>query len=388
MIAVAAFQAFLLFAGVVSYEDWRRRKILNLRIVQGLLACGLFLAWLLLNSALGHGRVRFLGVGEYYFPWAYYPKVAAHLALSVAAGLGFWRLDVWPAGDAKFFIVTSLFLVIVEPNLPGFPFLLFLVMLINIFVPAGLFFAGETLVRGAAAVPGLFSEGWRNRLKAFVDRCAVRARDAWPHRWGYALLWVDLLLLFIGLRFAQQELMRLPLGPLGQTAVFLGMMLAWPQLSALLSRRAVGLAVLALAAAALAGAFAALGWRAWYAVEAGARMTFNFGLFLSGARMVLQWWIEAESLREARTEALQAGDVISEGSWEELNKESGGKLGGRYCDGLTEEEAASLRALAARTAVYRTIPFAVWIFLGALLTLTTRTTVVPVILELWRAHAR
>lgn len=395
MIAIAAYTAFLLFCSIASYEDWRERKIRNELIFQGLLGCGFVLAYLVLSTAIGSRGARFMDLGEFYYPWSLYPQIAAHMALTLAAAVAFWRMAIWPAGDAKFFTVASLFIVLIDPNRPGFPRLLFLVFLINIFVPSGLVFAAETIATVLARVPALWALDWPRELHAFADRTRVRWVDARPYRWQYAALTVNMIILFIAIRLAQPFLGRLAPGPLGQLAIFFALLFFWGRVTALLRRQAVGAAALILISVALCFASFGLGWDIWAAVRSGLRMAVNFGLFISLARIVLYWWIERESLREADAGTLAPGDILSDNAWEALKRDKtiGESLGKRYCDGLTTQEAGALKAWlageaggrpkdapAVKTEVYRTIPFGVWIFLGALLTLTCRTTVVPLLL--------
>ena len=85
MTAVLYYGAFVTLASVISFQDWRERKIRNQLIVAGLLACAAGVCVLLVNSLLGVNGRRFWLLGEYYLPLRYYPKMAAHVALSLAA---------------------------------------------------------------------------------------------------------------------------------------------------------------------------------------------------------------------------------------------------------------------------------------------------------------
>lgn len=383
MTAVLYYGFFVGLASVVSFQDWRERKIRNSLILLGLLACGAGLLLLLANSVLGARHERFWMLGEYSLPLRFYPKLICHVLLSLAAGVGFWRWSIWPAGDAKFFTLAAIFTALIDPNLPGFPYLLFLVLLINIFVPAGLVFVLETLVNLALAVPLLRSVNWRMWLKGRGEVVAIRVREAWPYRVEYLMLAVNLFAFFFALQAAASRLGRLVPEPWGTLAVFVLMVAFWGKVTVVLRNKKVGLAAFAFLVIVVPASALHFHWDARAGFAAAGRMTFNFGMLLSFGRMLFTWLIERDSLRELRTEELQYGVVLSDRTWERIgeDKELAAKMETRCVDGLTHGDVAALKSwLAGRTAsdysVYHTIPFALWIFLGTLLTLSYRGSVV------------
>lgn len=383
MTAILYYGVFVSLASVISFQDWRERKIRNQLIVAGLLACVAGVGVLLVNSLLGVNRMRFGVLGEYYLPLRYYPKMAAHVALSLAAGVGFWRYSIWPAGDAKFFALAAFFAALIDPNLPGFPLLLFLVLLINIFVPAGLVFVAETLVNLALSLPRLLTVDWRMRLKANAEVVAIRVREAWPYRAEYLILAVNLFVLFFALQIAATRFSRFVSEPWGSLSVFVLMFAFWGRLVVVLRNKKVGAAAFAALCVAAPAGMLRYHWDVGAGFAAAGRMVFNFGMLVSVGRLVFYWIIERDSLRELRAEDLKYGDILSDSTWASLSaeKELAGRLGARYVDGMSHGDVATLKAwLASRTAseysVYHTIPFALWIFLGTLLTLSYRGSVV------------
>lgn len=382
MTPVVCFGLFLGLGTVVSFEDWSRRKIRNRLILLGLLACVGALGWLLANSALGHRDLRVLGLGEFYLPWRYYPRVLLHLALSFAAALTLWRFSVWPAGDAKFFTVCAFFTALIEPNLPGFPKILFLLMLINVFVPAGVIFAGETVVIAALRLPRLRQVDWRVWGKAQLDKISVRVREAWPYRVEYLILVFNLVAAFVGMQAAQRRFTFHEASGWMPLLVFVGMCLCWQVVSAVLRRKSVGALAFAGLAAWLSYGLAVDGWETARRLGGALRMTLNFGLFLMLGRIVFYWFIERESRRALRPDRLEAGVILSDQTRQRLEgeKELSGRLHRSCVDGLTAAEASALKdwfagRAADEYAVYHTIPFAFWIFLGTLLTLARHDSV-------------
>jgi len=388
MIARLCLFLFLGLGLVVSFEDWSHRRIRNRWIGLGMIvgaACFCFLLW---NSLLGHEHRRLWMLGERYLPLRYYPMVLVHLMLSLAAAVTLWRLSVWPAGDAKLYTLFAFLLVLIDPNLPGFPLLLFLLILVNIFVPAGALFAAGSALRLALKLPRLWALDWPKWLKAKSEVAVIRLWEAWPYRYEYLALGINLYALFYLMQACQRHSQRLALGPFGNVMVFFLMFLVWGRLAQVLRNKRVSYAALAcLGAAMAAGAV----WRHWDPVailRAALRMTLSFGVFLSLARMVFNRLIERESLRELLPEQLRAGSVLSDETWEKLGreKELAGKLGERYSDGLGAQDVEAIKGWlaagprAAGYAVYQTIPFAVWIFLGALFTVVRRANLVALLL--------
>ncbi len=383
MTAVLYYGAFVTLASVISFQDWRERKIRNQLIVAGLLACAAGVCVLLVNSLLGVNGRRFWLLGEYYLPLRYYPKMAAHVALSLAAGIGFWRYSIWPAGDAKFFALAAFFTALIDPNLPGFPFLLFLVLLINIFVPAGLVFVFETLVNLALSLPRLRAVNWSMWLKANAEVVAIRVREAWPYRAEYLILGVNLFVLFFALQIAATRFSRFVSEPWGSLSVFVLMFAFWGSLVVILRNKKVGAAAFAALCVAVPVGMLRYHWDVGAGFASAGRMVFNFGMLVSVGRLVFYWIIERDSLRELRAEDLKYGDILSDSTWASISaeKELADKMGARYVDGMSHGDVATLKAwLANRAApgysVYHTIPFALWIFLGTLLTISYRGSVV------------
>ncbi len=396
MISALLQALFVLLGLVVSYEDWKERKIRNRWILAGLGLCAAFLTFFLVNSALGYGGVRLasnydeavlLDIGHYYMPWGYYARLALHAALSFACAYALWRYSVWPAGDAKLFIVFALILPLVNPNLPGFPRMLFVVMLINIFVPAGLILSVETLVRLAARAPILARTDWRKEAHAWLDAARVRLIDHWPHRYNLLALSVNLFAFFTLFRFGQRWLLGAAAGPAGRLLVFSGLILVWSPVQRLLCNRILSACALCgLAAAALAAAFLrGVDVLAW--IRLGVAMMFNFGMLLSVARVALGALAERQSLASVPADEVHAGMILAEPTWQVLRREPrlAQQLGASYCDGLTADEAQAVKSWLvldgsrdklAQCRFYRAVPFAAWIFLGCVLTLHCRSTII------------
>jgi len=380
------FFAVLFFVGAAATAtDWRERRVPNRLVFLGLGAFGLGVSYHLAASLLGHHGWRVMGVGEYYMPWRFFKMLAVHSLLSLAAGLTLWRLDVWPAGDAKLYIVLSWLMPLVDANLGGFPRLLFLVILINSFVPPGVLFAAEAVARSLSAFAARVSAVCldpRQAAIAAVDRARVRAADLWSRRWRALVLVVNLAALFLVLQLVMSSLPRASLGPIGTLLAYFGMFAAWSKLSSLLRRPLWGGVALLVffgasaVASALGQDLVVLLWRT-------AKNVVGFGLFLSLARGIFERVLERASVSEVPADDLRAGVLLTDEAHVALSSdpEAAPLLGDRNCDGMTAEGAVSLRSLLrvrgqSSLSIYRGVPFAAWIFLGAVMTLWRPGTVV------------
>ena len=107
---------FAVWAVTVVNIDMALKKIPNAKLVLGgrllLLALGLEL----LNTYMGER-----GVVSSYLNWNFYLLWCAHLFWAVLAGALLWYAEIWPAGDAKFFILVAAWLPLVNPSLKNFP---------------------------------------------------------------------------------------------------------------------------------------------------------------------------------------------------------------------------------------------------------------------------
>jgi hypothetical protein len=157
---------FAVWAVTVVNIDMAIKKIPNAKIVLGgkllLLALGL----LLLNSYMGTR-----GAVSSYLNWNFYLLWCAHLSWVVLAGVLLWYSEIWPAGDAKFFILVAAWLPLINPYLKNFPNYLFMSVLINIFVAAALAAVGGFIasVFYKAAPADFFKEMAGDLRKHFAD---------------------------------------------------------------------------------------------------------------------------------------------------------------------------------------------------------------------------
>ena len=381
-LSVFYYDILLLMGLVVSFEDWREKKIRNKWIFSGLaLVLGGY-GYLFINSMLGYSKHLWMGMGEIYLPWSFYPMAAGHAALVVVTGLLTWWLRLWPAGDAKLYILFGMLVALVDHNIRGFPYLVFLKLLINIFVPAGLWVLATVLVGSALSLPGALFRSLRpiviyRAVTGFYDRTTKRMRDIWPYRYGFLVYFLNIAVMFFTVhlienRFAAMSFLK---GPLGRLMLMGAMFLVWDPISRVFKGKKF--------------------WRSWVvllawwlmdpplreidmfkAAEDALITVVIFGILLTALRTAVGLILRRESEETLDAENLAPGMILSQSAWESLRdfgRERDEEAPGRYADGLFPDEVAKLKSWKEVpkfvVTVYRSTPFAFWVFYGTLLTL-------------------
>ncbi|MFH2204046.1 MAG: hypothetical protein ABIJ96_13080 [Elusimicrobiota bacterium] len=370
------YDALLLMGLVISYEDWRERKIRNRWIVAGLLLCAGGYLYLLANSVLGYSKLRWMGLGEYYLPWNFYLLVAGHVLLVIMTGIVSWWMGLWPAGDAKLYIVFGILIVLIDQNVRGFPYIVFLKLLINIFVPAGLWILATVLLGAVKSLPKVDFSNPRRRVEGLLDRAWKRGRDIWPYRYGFTVYLLNIFLLFFALdllegRFAELSFLK---NAWGKIVVLLLMYVLWTPVSRLLKGKRFWRTWLLIAA--------------WWVFDPVLRQTnmaaavadtmetvIMFGVILTFLRSAVTLFLRWESTENIDAKDLRPGMILSEKAWEtmqEFGRERRENFPRRYADGLFPEDVERLQEWKipdAVVTVYRATPFAFWVFYGTLITL-------------------
>lgn len=406
-------------AVVIVREDWRSRRVPNAALgAMAVLALGGWAALALHTAFAG-------GAG---LPWPWHRALAVHAAVASAAGLGLWRAGVWPAGDAKLFILLAWLLPLAEPSLPSGGARLAVTLLLNVFLPAaavflaaGLAWLWHSRLRHDAGF--LRQLGWeyvRDYARARQSRLGSRAFAA-VEGWGRSLRaepgrTASAVIDALAMAAAGVSALSLT-GYSGGPWAALGFFLVWGVAGRLVGRRVLWpLSAVAAWAAARAGSPAALASQAglWLAfgaalgagrAAAGALLgtqerllpaAWLFGPLLGLAPLALSgglgewvWWgaaggaaywfvdtFLAEDCFRLPPERFGPGLVCAAATAVAIAADadfSQRHFARRYPDGLTARQARALRGWARRRggcelAFKTTRPFALWIFLGGALT--------------------
>jgi len=197
-------------------------------------------------------------------------------------------------------------------------------------------------------------------------------------------------ILFIALLLVCERiaLLRFMQGGLGQLLMMLGLYAVFGPLNNLLQRYRYAPVLLA-----------AAWWFMWGEDMKGvrwgvvlvdsARNLVLFGLLLGVMQSLVRLFLRRESEEPVGYKDLRAGMILSEEAWRAVKKLWSVEKPAprRYADGLFPDDLAALHSWkdvpGMVLAVYRATPFAVWVFLGSLVTLTSRRNVMYWLMRMW-----
>ena len=174
MIIDILFLPVLFFIGAIaSYQDFYCGKIKNKWIILGLVWGGgvfaVFTTWnLAANFLLDIWRIQLPVI-----LWAYILKVLLNALIALAAGYFLWYFDVWAAGDAKLFFIFALLLPLKYYWRSALPYFPSAVLLINTFIPIIIFLVLLNLYRLWAYVRELDRAG---QLRKTFDGLAGQSK--------------------------------------------------------------------------------------------------------------------------------------------------------------------------------------------------------------------
>lgn len=367
MLFLAAFTAWS--ASVVS-RDLATRKITNASILNGfkLLAAGL--AALVFYTWLGYtGRAQSFLNGSFY--WLF----CQHFFWSAVAGIILWYAEIWPAGDAKFFILVSAALPLANPYLKNFPAFLFLSLLINIFVSAAVWAVGSHIASGfASASPSdFFSEMWGDVKKRLADMAGGKNKFAIlaaALNLGFLFLLQQVLSLeargFISRFFSRADLL------------FFFLFILWDKVGEVFqSRRWTYLSSACYLLYFFLGYFL-FQERLWQIFIAAGTNLLKLGLLLFFGRFMLEFLMERKDTQYLTAAELEPGLLLSNKACRSIKANPDYKEMFEDCfkDGLTAEQVGAVKEWLGKLPVpdpkveiVKGRPFALWIFAGAALLL-------------------
>ena len=346
--------------------DMASNKIPNSEIVLGF---KLLVAALLLLAA-----TTFLGYKGWVpaFPtWSFYPRWGAHVFWSVLASVSLWYGEVWPAGDAKFFMVIAGALPLINPQMRNFPNYLFLMLLINTFLSAALFAVGSFMAEGfARSSPGEFlGEMFADLKKRFHSLGGVRSA-------AYAL---NLAAVFI----LQQLLNLESRGILSRVfsrveILYFFLFFLWGKMGAFFRSRRWTLASAVFCALYLGIGLLFFRERLFTMTMAAVSNVLRFSLLLFLGRFVFEVLLEKKDTVFLSREEIVQGVTLSSKSVAMLkgNPVFEGAFDDCFRDGLSAAQAELLRGWMTKMPVespkieaVKGKPFALWILVGAVISL-------------------
>jgi hypothetical protein len=173
---------FFILWGIVGWTDYNHKKIRRQYLLYGAAAIGSAYAALAAATLLGHWNL--LGV---YLEWGYYQAALTNIFLCATAAAALWWFGIWPAGDAKLFMLVGAIYPLTNFNDSTDYRRLFLVVLINTFIPASLmvFLRAVQYVyqtRLSHRRHFLLQLGWQKEYDYLRDAIRSAARFGWERR--------------------------------------------------------------------------------------------------------------------------------------------------------------------------------------------------------------
>ncbi len=362
---------FVLWGWGIAASDLKSRKIPNRMVLNGLYAALAAVALFTLETWLGD-----VGHSRDYLNWNFYGYYMVGLALAVGVGFFLWYAEVWPAGDAKFFIASLALLPLIDFQIRGFPRSLWLSILINSFVLGSVyyilrFFAqayrgyrqkDEELLRKVEGLRRDLSESWNSLLSGGYGKGLF---------YGFFLFFVFFLYQVASVSFKGHLQSLVP--DLG--LLFFLLFIGWEKVSGFISgprfRLVMGLVFISYFAYGLANFRSELLLGAKYS----ALNVVKFSVILGVGRFMLAALMEKFSTIEVPVAAVAPGMVLSRRYLDIVRKDEffKGEFADSFRDGITPEEAELIRRWGARIPceapkieVMQGTPFAPWIFAGCL----------------------
>ncbi|MCX5783842.1 MAG: hypothetical protein NTW04_05340 [Elusimicrobia bacterium] len=384
--------AFVYLAVKISVEDFKLSVIKNSRIVAGLKACAIALVAMmfvsLLQGALLYAgentssyvlskvlSVMYFGMQEKLLP-LFYLHYIIHGALTVLAGVAFWKFKIWPAGDAKLYIVFGLMLALIHPNTKNFPLHLFLVFLANTFILASAFFIAALAFKAGHKLAVMDKNGLLTRTKnAVSEKISAQMEKMRPNRARYFFMLANFFILSSisqSIRGYAHGFLSKNLG--GEAAVFVILFLTWDKLCEALMKKSAAVVFLIFFGVYLAGGMLFFPERILGDLISGMGMMVKLGVLLITVKSVIKRYFETAEFTQVCSANLSPGMIINAQSLSLMRKDAGfykDCFSYSYSDGLTAEQVEKLKAWGAgqNFRIARPKPFAVWISLGAVLTL-------------------
>ena len=364
--------AFAVWAVGVVNIDIATKMIPNSRLALGgrliLLALGL----LLLNTWLGR-----TGAVTSYLIWNFYLLWCAHLCWASLAGVILWYSEIWPAGDAKFFILVAAWLPLINPFIKNFPNYLFLSLLVNIFVVAALAAIGSYIGSGfAQASPADFFKELLSDLKSGLRGLAG---EKGKNKWLIASYLVNMTFLFLLQQVLNAESRHLLSRFLARPdIIYFFLFFLWDKIGkAFQSKKWLYFTTGCYVLYFFAGYF--YFYDRLLALVLGAMLNvLKFSLLLFVGRFMLEILLEKKDTVYLKASELEPGMILLSKTAHTLRRNPAfeGAFDDCFKDGLTVEQVGILREWLGKMPmpdpkieVVRGKPFALWILAGAVLSL-------------------
>lgn len=375
IINLSALAFFVVWGFIVSTEDLKTNKVSNKRIILGLKVFGIFILAQFVNTLLGISGMVTSYLNAVYFKYQLY-----NFLLILMSGMVMWYGEIWPAGDAKFFMVSVLLLPLANPSAAGFPGYLWISILINTFVVAAIY-----------SVARFFYDSYKMKLSgdndAFkeIDEFKNKAMAFFSENGGKtAAKKIAVLFFSIGIIFLMKQVLNMyMMNWLGRNfskayIIYFLLFFAWEKAGKIFEKRGWKIAM-----SILYVAYFVLGWFYFRDdllknLHRALGNVFKFSIILTVGRFVLEYLVEKKNAYWVDSSQLKEGMILSSDTIRQarMNDEISSFFDDYYKDGLSGEQVEALKLWMAKIPkenakleMVKGYPFAMWIYVGCLIEL-------------------
>lgn len=381
------FFALAFFVGwgfIVSAEDLKTNKVANKKIILGLKVILVIILAQAANTFLG-----LAGKVDSYLNPVYFKYLLSNFLLVLMSGMVLWYGEIWPAGDAKFFMVSVLIIPLANPSAAGFPGYLWISILINTFVVAAIYsvarFFYDSYRMKLSGDNDAFKEiyDFKDRVKEFFS--VSGRKEAFKK---IAVIFFSLGIIFLAKQVINMYMMNL-LGRNFSRAyiVYFLLFFAWEKAGKMFQKRGwkIAMAVLYLA-------YFSLGWFYFRSellshLHRALANVAKFSVILTVGRFVLEYLVEKKNAYWVGASDLKEGMVLSSDTIRQVrtNDEISASFSDYYKDGISAEQVEALKSWMAKIPkenakleMVKGYPFAFWIYLAGLIELIFNKSVLTV----------
>lgn len=364
---------YLIWALDIVKYDLENNKIPNKKIIKGFKILLFLFSLSFIASVMGEK-----GINISYFKFEFYKMYALNFFLSLFAALVLWYGEIWPAGDAKFFVLVLSFIPFINENAAGFPRHLWLSILINIFFVSGILAIVKFIVE-------TFQLWRREDDNAFLEiRQAIEKAKKWINENNIleASIKALIVILSVGIVFIAHQVVNIYLrkfiiSHFKRTDIFYFIMFfLWDKLSILFQNKIWKIILFSLYIL-----YFLFGWLYFRMellnyIQIAFSNVLKFGIILLIGRFVFEYLIERRNVVFVSKEELKPGMVLSSKEVKTLRTDSDLKelFEDYFKDGLSVEQVEGLKKWLekhpvkdAKLEVIKGRAFGLWIFLGSLI---------------------
>ncbi len=406
MIFDILFLPFVFFIGLItSYEDIKFGKVKNkwilLGLIWGLAVIIFFLIWYFIASPV----TRF-----YYFniidlpdnspapvftvSLIYLYRVVLNAFIALIIGFLMWRFNAWAAGDAKLFIIYSLLLPLKyywKSCLPYFPSF---ALLINIFIPIFLYLLIRSSFYYSKFIYFRLFKPTKidlSKKKDKTDTKLDKKKKLWETVKNMAVMLLGFIAIFLIFGLFQQpikEHFSIDISSL-LIFVFAGLIIFSGPLSKIFQKPITLKIILLVLTVILSYGFISSPQSTWQILYQTVKLMIIFMTVLTLFRKLIDFYVMRTSLKEIKIEELKPNMNLAEEALNELKKDKeyyDKYIGLIYPCGLTMEQVQAIKIWENKKDkletinIYKPFPFVFWMFLGVIITLILKSSLLHPIL--------